>query len=181
MEETFADYILNEKDWVRKLEIMYYLEKKGKVFFDNSVVLKTVLLKWFVEVMKINDIDENELVTACLLCGCKKQKNFIDLDKVKSYAKDGAEYLQKLGFSKRFCKICEEVNRYSNSMPREKESDILELVDQFGGMLLDRPERTAIKPDEAIVLLEYRNLKGLENRYLEKFKEFVNIMEEVYI
>ena len=181
MEETFADYILNEKDWVRKLEIMYYLEKKGKVFFDNSVVLKTVLLKWFIEVMEINDVDENELVTACLLCSCKKQKNFIDLEKVKSYAKEGAEYLAKLGFSKRFCKICEEVNRYSNSMPREKESDILELVDQFGGMLLDRPERTAIKPDEAIVLLEYRNLKGVYNRYLEQFKEFVNVMEEVYI
>ena len=32
MEETFADYILAEKDWVRKMEIVYYLEKKAKIF-----------------------------------------------------------------------------------------------------------------------------------------------------
>ena len=34
MEESFADYILNEKDWVRKMEIMYYLEKKIDIFFE---------------------------------------------------------------------------------------------------------------------------------------------------
>lgn len=26
--ESFADYILAERDWVKKLEIMYYLRKK---------------------------------------------------------------------------------------------------------------------------------------------------------
>ena len=80
-----------------------------------------------------------------------------------------------------FAKICEEVNRYSNSNPRERESDILELVDQFGGMLLDRPERIGIKVDEALVLLEYRNLKGKQNRYLEIFKDFVNRMEAIKV
>lgn len=89
--------------------------------------------------------------------------------------------MASLGFSKRFCKICEEHNRYSGSEPREKESDILELVDQFGGMLLHRPERMGFEVDEALVLLEYRNLKGKENRYLEQFKEFVNKMEEIKI
>ena len=83
--------------------------------------------------------------------------------------------------SEKFCKICEEVNRYSGSSPREKESDILELVDQYGGMLLDRPERIGMKPDEALVLLEYRNLKGKYNCYLEEFKEFVEKMQEVYV
>ena len=82
---------------------------------------------------------------------------------------------------KRFCKICEEVNRYSGSEPREKESDILELVDQFGGMLLDRPERIAFKVDEALVLLEYRNLKDKYNYYLEHFKEFIIEMQEVLV
>ena len=180
MEETFAEYILNEQDWVRKMEIMFYLEKKARVFFDKSVVLKTELAKLFIETMKI-DVDENLVITACLLCNCKKPTDFSDLSKVKSYAKEGAEYLATLGFSKRFCKICEEVNRYSESSPREKESDILELVDQFGGMLMDRPERIGFKPDEALVLLEHRNLKGKENRYLEQFKEFINQMQEVYV
>ena len=86
-----------------------------------------------------------------------------------------------MGFGKRFCKICEEVNRYSNSNPRERESDILELVDQFGGMLLDRPERIGFKPDEALVLLEHRNLKDQYNRYLNTFIEFVNYLEEIHM
>ena len=38
MEETFAQYILKEEDWVRKLEIMFYLKKKARIFFDKSVV-----------------------------------------------------------------------------------------------------------------------------------------------
>lgn len=180
MEETFAEYILNEKDWIRKLEIAFYLEKKARIFFDKSVIFKTELAKLFIEMMKI-DVDENLVLTACLLCNCKKPHNLIDLDKVKTYAKEGAEYLSTLGFDKRFCKICEEVNRYSGSEPREKESDILELVDHFGGMLLDRPERIGMQVDEALVLLEHRNLKGKDNRYLKKFIRFVNGMQEVYV
>ena len=48
-----------------------------------------------------------------------------------------------------------------------------------GGMLLDRPERIGFKPDEALVLLEHRNLKDEYNRYLETFIEFVNFMEKI--
>lgn len=181
MEETFASYILNEQDWIRKMEIMYYLEKKGDIFFDKSVILKTELAKLFIDIMDIKEIDKNIVITACLLCNCRKPNNFTAISKVKSYAKDGAEYLQRLGFSKRFCKICEEVNRYSKSEPREKESDILELVDNFGGMLLDRYDRIAFKPDEALLLLEYRNLKNKKNIYLEKFEQFVEEIQKAHI
>ena len=48
-------------------------------------------------------------------------------------------------------------------------------------MLLDRPERIGFKPDEALVLLEHRNLKDKENRYMEQFKKFIAKMQEVYI
>ena len=178
--ETFADYILNEKDYSKKLGIMYFLERKADIFFDNSVIFKTQLAKMFIE-QKNLDVDENLVLTACLLCACKKSDNPQDFSRVKSYAKESAEYLETLGFSKRFCKICEEQNRYSGSEPREKESDILELVDQFGGMLLHRPERMGFQVDEALVLLEYRNLKDKNNRYLEQFKEFVNEMEEIKV
>lgn len=181
MEETFASYILNEQDWIRKMEIMYYLERKGDIFFDKSVILKTELAKLFIETMDIKDVDENMVITACLLCNCKKTSNFTDINKVKSYAKEGAEYLQRLGFSKRFCKICEEVNRYTTSGTREKESDILELVDNFGGMLLDRFDRIAFKPDEALLLLEYRNLKNKPNRYLEQFIKFIEEIQRAHI
>lgn len=176
--ETFADYILGEKNFDKKLAIMYFLEKKADVYFNKSVILKTVLAKLFIELEKI-DVDENLVVTACLLCACKKVDGPQNLDKVKSYAKESAEYLETLGFPKRFCKICEEQNRYSESSPREKESDILELVDQFGGMILDRPERKGFKVDEALVLLEHRNLKGKDNRYLQQFINFVTRMEEI--
>lgn len=178
--ETFADYILAEQNTIRKMEIVYYLQKRTGIFYDNSVVLKTELAKLFIEKMKL-PVDKNLVITACLLYACKKTDGAQDLEKIRSYAKDGADYLRQLGFSKKFCKICEEHNRYSGSQPREKESDILELVDQFGGMLMNRPERIAFKSDEALCLLENRNLQGKENRYIEKFKEFVKVMEEAKV
>lgn len=178
--ETFADYILAEKDWIKKMEIMYYLAKRVNIFFDNSVVFKTELLKLFLDNTNLG-FDENMLITASLLCNCKKVDNFSDMSKVKTYAKEGAEYLQTLGFDKKFCRICEQINRYSGSEPREPEADVLELIDQFGGMLLDRPERVGFKVDEALVLLEFRNLKGKDNRYLEVFKDFVNRMEAIKV
>lgn len=178
--ESFAEYILSEKDLISKMEITYYLAKKKKIFFDKSVVFKTEIARMFLNYAKL-DIDKNMLLTACLLCNCKKIDNAQNLESIHSFAKNGAEYLQLLGFDKKFCKICEEVNRYSNSNPRERESDVLELVDHFGGMLLDRPERIGFKPDEAMVLLEYRNLKDNYNVYLEEFKSFVEFMEEINV
>lgn len=178
--ESFADYILNEEDLASKMEIAYYLSRKQreKVFFDNSIILKTEIARLFLNYSKI-DVDKNLVLTACLLCNCKRIDNAQDIERVHSYAKDGAEYLQGLGFGKKFCKMCEEINRYSKSNPRERESDILELVDQFGGIILDRPDRMGFKPDEALVLLEHRNLKDQYNRYLNTFIEFVNYMERI--
>ena len=178
--ETFANYILSEEDWIKKMEIVYYLQKKTNIFFDNSVIFKTLITKQFLEHTNL-ELDSNIVLTASLLCNCKKPKDARNLDGIKGYAKKGAEYLSKLGFSDRFCKICEGVNRYSQLEEREKESDVLELADQFGGMLLDRPERIAFKTDEALVLLEYRNLKDKYNQYLPEFKQFVSEMEGVLV
>lgn len=179
--QTFADYILSEKNWIKKMEIMYYLNKRGNVFFDNSVIFKTELLKLFLDNTPNLNFDENMMITASLLYNCKKVDNFTDMEKVKTFAKEGADYLRTLGFDDKFCSICEQVNRYSGMEPREPEADILELVDQFAGMLLDRPERIGFKVDEALVLLEYRNLKNKENKYLDIFKDFVNRMEAIKI
>lgn len=170
--QSFAEYILNEKDLNKKIEIMQYAAKKAPIYFDKDIVFKTLIAKLFIETMKI-DVDENLVLTACLLCACKKGENPLSLDRVKEYAKESAEFLYKLGFSKRFCKICLEQNRYNDSIKREKESDILEIVDQFGGMMLDRPERIGFAIDEAIILLEQRNLKGYNNRYINLFKDFI--------
>ena len=180
--ETFASYILNEFDWTKKLEIVYYLKKKTGLFYDNTVIFKTLIAKQFlnylVEFHPQIKLDENLIITARLLCDCLKKENSTDLEDIRSYAKEGALYLSKLGFDNKFCKICEGVNRYTIPENRPDESDILELSDQFGGMLLDRPERIGFKPDEALVLLQFRNLKDKDNKYLEIFIDFVNYMNK---
>ena len=184
--ETFADYILKEPNLINKMDILNRLqrllkERKGiTIFFNNTIIFKTEIARMFIEYSHI-DIDENLVLTACLLCNCKKIDGPQSLESLHSYAKKGAEFLATLGFDKRFCKICEEVNRYSGSEPREPESDILELVDNFGGMLLDRPERAGFTPEKAIIQLEEDNFRNHKNIYFERFKEFVKEMQEVEI
>lgn len=183
--ETFADYILNEPNLINKMDILNRLQRLMKekrqstIFFNNTVIFKTEIARMFIEYSHI-DIDENLVLTACLLCNCKKIDGPQSLDSLHTFAKKGAEFLSTLGFDERFCKICEEVNRYSGSEPREPESDILELVDNFGGMLLDRPERAGFTPENAIIQLE-ENLKNKKNIYIEQFKEFVKEMQEVEV
>ena len=178
--EDFATYILEEENLSQKMLITYYLSKKIGIFFDKSIILKAEIAKLFIEYMKI-DVDENLVLTAMLLCNCKKTENAQKIGKLETYAKEGAEYLATLGFNKRFCKICEEVNRYSKSENREKESDILEVVDQFTGLILNRVEREAFSTEEALVILQERNLKYTDNRYIGLFVEFVKELEEITI
>ncbi len=184
--ETFADYILKETNLINKMDILNRLqrllkERKGiTIFFNNTIIFKTEIARMFIEYSHI-DVDENLVLTASLLCNCKKIDGPQSLESLHSYAKKGAEFLSTLGFDKRFCKICEEVNRYSGSEPREPESDILELVDNFGGMLLDRPERAGFTPEKAIVQLEEERFRKNNNIYFEQFKEFVKQMQEVEV
>ena len=182
-DESFAEYILGEKDWSKKLEIMYYLKKRTGIYYNNSVIFKTLITKFFLEYLHEFypkfQIDDNLVITARLLCDCQKIENSTNLDEIKGYAKRGAEYLAILGFDENFCRICEGVNRYTITENRSPESDILELADQFGGMLLDRPERIGFKPDEALVLLEHRNLKDKNNRLIKPFIKFVNYMQSI--
>ena len=178
--EEFAEYILNEKDIITKIEIIYFLAPKLGINFDKSVIFKTEIARMFLKYAK-PEIDNNLVLTACLLCNCKKVDDAQKMGKLRTYAVDGAKHLKTLGFEERFCKICEGVNRYSQIKQREPESDILELVDQFGGMLIDRPERVGFAPDEALVLIEHRNLKSEYNRFLESFRDFVEQMEKIEI
>lgn len=182
-EETFADYILSEKDWGKKLEIMYYLKKRANIFYDNTVIFKTLITRMFLDYLRANEpnvnVDDNVVITARLLCDCCKVENSTDLEEIRNYAKRGADYLSKLGFDDKFCRICEGVNRYTIKENRPIESDILELSDQFGGMVLDKPERIGFKADEALVLLQYRNLKDKKNQLIDQFVNFVNTLQRI--
>ena len=178
--QKFSEYILNQKDFYKKIDTMLFVSKKAPIFFDKSVVFKAMIAKLFIETMNL-DVDENLVITACLLYACKKNQDAQSLDKVKSYARESADFLRRLGFSERFCKICLEHNRYNDSKNRERESDILELVDQLGGMMVDREERRGFPLDEAVILLEYRNLKDTNNVFIDKFKEFINMEMEIIV
>ena len=121
--ETFADYLLKETDLVNKMDILNRLqrllkERKGiTIYFNNTVIFKTEIARMFIDYSNL-DVDRNLVLTACLLCNCKKIDGPQSLESLHSYAKNGADFLESLGFDKRFCKICEEVNRYSGSEPR---------------------------------------------------------------
>lgn len=183
----FQEYIMDkDKDLSTKMDIVRRLqkllkEKRGEAFFfDKSVIFKTEIARMFIDYMHL-DVDRDLVLTACLFCNCKKIDNPQKTGKLHTYAKEGADYLLNIGFEPRFCKICEGVNRYSGLNNRPAESDILELVDQFGGMMLDRPERAGFSPEEALIQLEKDNLKNVNNRYINQFHDFVNMMQEVEI
>jgi len=178
--KTFANKILIEKDFGKKIKIINDVKEELDIFFDNTIMYKAFVTKMFIEVMEL-DVDENILVTAMMLCGCKKINNAQAISKIETYAEESAEFLEELGFPKDFCILCEQHNRYSDKYERKKESDILEVVDHFAGMLLDRPERVAFPIEEALLLLENRNLKKCNNAYLSDFKKFINIAKEIKI
>ena len=46
-------------------------------------------------------------------------------------------------------------------------------------MVLDRPERIGFKADEALVLLQYRNLKDKKNQLIDQFVNFVNTLQRI--
>lgn len=100
---TFADYILEEKDLACKMEITYYLSKKTKIFFDKSIIFKTEIARMFIDYMKI-EVDRNLVLTACLLCNCKKIDNAQNLEQVHLYAKMEQNIYQHR-FDKNFAKF----------------------------------------------------------------------------
>ena len=71
--DTFADYILNEEDLSAKMEIVYYLAKKARIFFNKSIIFKTEITRMFLNYSKI-DVDRNLVLTASLLCNWKKNR-----------------------------------------------------------------------------------------------------------
>ena len=102
--EDFATYILNERNHIQKMIIAYYMSQKTRSFFDKSIVLRAEIARMFMNYTGL-DVDKNKVLTAVLLCNCKKVDNAQKLGKLETYAKEGAEYLSTLGFDNEFCNI----------------------------------------------------------------------------
>ena len=179
---TFAQYILSEPDFIKKIDIVNFLRKKQNIYFNTAVILKAEIAREFIDTMKL-DVDRNVVLTACLLYDCLKYEYpTSDLNYNKS-PEEYKEYFKSLGFSDKFYRICAGHTRKTQveGMPREKESDILELADQFGGLITHRSDRLAYNIDEALQILVTKNMKNSDNQYLETFQEFVDIMEDIEV
>lgn len=177
--KEIGKYILSEKKLLKKIELVYYLKNKKDLFFDNSVLFKMKLAEMFIDSLCIK-VDKNLVLTACLVYSLNKINTFGEKERIKRKKYDDYLFMQTLGFEKKFCKICLEYNRVNENYNyvREVEGDILELVENFGGMLLHREERLAYSVEEAMDLLENKNLIGIDNRFLDDFKFFVDVMEQ---
>lgn len=179
---TFAEYILSEPDFIKKIDIVNILRKRQNIFFNTSVILKAEIAREFIDTMQL-DVDRNLVLTACLLYNCLKIDSPEEISRLQKSQEEYKEYLKSLGFSDRFCKICAEHSRIGQdpNIPREKESDILELADQFGGLIMNRSDRIAYTISEALEILVNKNLKDVDNKYLDAFQEFVEIMEDIKV
>lgn len=180
----FAQMILGEKNFLKKIDLVAYLAQKDRNFFDTSVIYKGEMARLFVNKMKLEGIDENEVITAALMYSCKKIDSAQEIERLKKEKTKDFDYLKSLGFSDRFCKMCVEHTRYNEpteNYTREPEGDILELIENYVGLTMHREDRMAFPIDEAMDLIEHKNLQGKNNRYLNTFKEFVEIMEGVKI
>ena len=62
---------------------------------------------------------------------------------------------------------------------RPRECDIIELVDGFGDLVLNREDRMGYSVDEALNLLVNRKLKNRNNAFLKKFEDFIKMEEGV--
>ncbi len=179
---TFANCILNEPDFIKKIDIVNLLKKKQNIYFNTSVILKAELAREFIDTMKL-DVDRNLVLTACLMYNCLKIDSKDELERLKKSKKEYETFLLSLGFDEKFCRICEQHSRIGNdkNVIREKESDILEIVDQYGGLIMHRSDRLAYTVSDALDILVNRNMKDKENQYLDTFIKFVNIMEEIKV
>lgn len=178
---TFSEYILGEPNFIRKVEIAHVMQRKqNTLFFNNSVVLKAEIAREFVDIMRL-DVDKNEIVTACLVYSFLKIDSPDEPERAVEEAKTDREFLESLGFSKEFCQLCTEYNRVLKyDEERIKESDILEIVDQFGAMLVNRQDRLAYSVEEALFMTQ-QNLREVKNQYINLFSQFVSVMEDLKV
>lgn len=125
-------------------------------------------------------VDKNKVLTACLVYSLNKIDGIYEKNRIKTKKKEDYAFLQSLGFPDDVCKICMEYNRVGQTKKyvREKEGDVLELVENFGGMLMHREDRPAYSVEDAIDLLENKYFAEKENQFLEDFKFFIDVMEQ---
>lgn len=180
----FAKSVLEEKEIIEKIKIVCKWQRNTiHVFFDTTSMLKAEIARLFIEQMNLDEVNKNDVITACLVYAFKRINSPQEIDRIKKEKEEDKNFLKSLGFNEHFCKICSEYNRYNepSGYEREKEGDVIELIDKFVGLIVHRPERLAYPVDEALEIMEVKVLAGIENRYQQKFVEFIEALEKVEV
>ena len=179
---AFAKTILEEPEIIKKVEIVCRYQKSTMdVFFDTTSVLKAEIARLFMDRMNLDEIGKNEVLTACLVYAFKRTNSPKEIERIKREKEEDKNFLKSLGFEEDFCKICSQYNRYNEpaDYEREKEGNILELIDKFVGLIMHREDRLAFPVSEALDLLNTKLLFGIDNPYKNKFIRFVQELEEI--
>lgn len=178
----FAQSLFEEKELLKKVEIVCRYQKSTiDVFFDTTSVLKAELARLFIDQTNIENVDRDKVITACLTYAFKRTNSPMEIERIKKGKEEDKKFLQSLGFDEHFCKICSEYNRYNEKedYERECEGDIIELMDKFVGLIMHREDRLAFPINEALDILECKILDGIENRYKNKFINFIKSLEDI--
>ena len=167
---SFANLILAEKNYGAKLLLMGRFYKILNIFFDNSVIFKSQILKCVLEISNIN-IDKNLMITLCLLYSCGKKCN------TKSYTEDRLKILKAMGFSDDFCNICKCIDKKACS-ENSIEGEILRFIDVLGELLLDNEARKALPVK---VVLKKMRIIEKDNLALDLLLKAIEDLEKIKI
>lgn len=171
---NIADALLEEKDLIRKFEIMFYFQKKESIFFNTTSMIKAELMRMFLEDQKIKDVDISEMLTLALVYTVKRIDSPQEIQRMVGNKEENMKYIQSLGFSKDFA---ENATYYKEGDVPDKERTVqeklLDIFDQFAGLISHREERIAYKIPQALDVLEKTNLSSSSNEYLSLFIEFI--------
>lgn len=180
----FAESILAEKDLVKKAAIICRYQKSTiDVFFDTTSILKAEMARLFIERANLNQINKDCVMTACLVYAFKRTNSPKEIERIKREKEEDKKFLRSLGFDETFCKICSEYSRYNEPADyiREKEGDILELIDKFVGLIMHREDRLAFPVSDALELLDTKLLDNIDNSYKTQFIHFIQSLEEIEV
>ena len=171
---NIADALLEEKDLIKKFEIMFYFQKKESIFFNTTSMIKAELMRMFLENQKIEGVDISEMLTLALIYTVKRIDSPQEIQRMVENKEENMKYIQSLGFSKDFA---QNATYYKEVDEPEKERTIqeklLDIFDQFAGLISHREERIAYKIPQALDVLGKTNLASSSNEYLPLFIKFI--------
>ncbi len=171
---NIADALLEEEDLIRKFEIMFYFQKKESIFFNTTSMIKAELMRMFLENQKIEGLDISEMLTMALIYTVKRIDSPQEIQRMADNKEDNMKYIQSLGFSEKFA-INATYYKEGDVPEKERtvEEKILDIFDQFAGLISHREERIAYKIPQALDVLDKTNLASSSNEYLPLFIEFI--------